>query len=160
MLHMTVAWYELIVRAVVVYLFLVVILRLTGKRQVGELAPFDLVLLLILSNAVQNAIHGGDNSLVAGLIAGTTLVLLNFGMGVATDRSVRLEKLVEGQPILLIHNGKVNTAGLARSHLTHRELNAALRAHGVVNVADVHVAMLEDNGEVSVAERKRKQGQA
>ena len=80
-------WWEFIVRAVVVYVFLLVLLRLTGKRQVGQLAPFDLVLLLVLSNAVQNSMNGGDDSITGGMILATTLVMLNFGVGWLTYRS-------------------------------------------------------------------------
>src|SRR5260221_12184148 len=98
---------ELIARAVIVYMFLLVLLRITGKRQVGQLAPFDLVLLLILSNAVQNSINAGDNSLVGGLISAVTLVTLNFVVAVATYRSKTLEALIEGRPQILIHNGQL-----------------------------------------------------
>ena len=84
---------EKILRSVVVYLFLLVAFRLTGKRQVGQLAPFDLVLLLVLSNAVQNSMNGGDNSLVGGLISATALIGLNYLIGFATYRSKRLEAL-------------------------------------------------------------------
>ena len=80
-------WYDLIIRAIVVYAFLLTLLRITGKRQVGQLAPFDLVLLLVLSNAVQNSMNGGDNSLTGGLVSATTLVALNFLMSWATYRS-------------------------------------------------------------------------
>src|SRR6266480_5353551 len=89
-------WWEFNVRAVVVYLFLLVLLRLSGKRQVGQLAPFDLVLLLVLSNAVQNAMNGGDNSVLAGLISAGALVLVNYLVGLATYKSKRLEGLIEG----------------------------------------------------------------
>ena len=85
-------------RSGVVYGFLLVLLRLTGKRQIGQLAPFDLVLLLVLSNAVQNSMNGGDNWLVGGLVSAATLVALNFGIGYATFRSKGLEGLIEGRP--------------------------------------------------------------
>lgn len=90
MLRMAVPWWELLVRGVVVYDVLLVLLRLTGKRQIGQLAPFDLVLLLVLSNAVQNSMNAGDNSLVAGLISAVTLVGLNWLVALATFRSKRL----------------------------------------------------------------------
>src|SRR5437868_13298598 len=96
MWDLSVPWWELMARAVLVYLFLLVLLRLTGKRQVGQLAPFDLVLLLILSNAVQNAMNGGDNSFTAGAVLATVLVVLNALVGYATFRSKWLEGLVEG----------------------------------------------------------------
>jgi uncharacterized membrane protein YcaP (DUF421 family) len=90
-------WSYFIVRAVVVYIFILVLLRFTGKRQVGQLAPFDLVLLLVLSNAVQNAMNGGDNSITAGLILATTLVAINWFVGWLTYRSKWLENLIEGR---------------------------------------------------------------
>ena len=129
-MHMSLPWWELILRGVVVYVFLIVLLRLTGKRQVGQLAPFDLVLLLVLSNAVQNSMNGGDNSLVGGLISATTLIALNFCMGFATFKSRRLEALVEGRPQVLIHDGKLYDDVMAKSQLTHHELHR--RADGVL----------------------------
>jgi len=96
MWNIAVPWWELVVRGAVVYLFLLGLLRITGKRQVGQLAPFDLVLLLVLSNAVQNSMNAGDNSLVGGLISATTLVSINFGVAWLTYRSKRLEALIEG----------------------------------------------------------------
>src|SRR3954465_3054639 len=101
-------WWEFIFRGLVVYLFLLIILRLTGKRQVGQLAPFDLVLLLVLSNAVQNSMNGGDNSVTGGLILATTLVGLNWCVGWLTYRSKRIEALIEGRPVILIHDGKID----------------------------------------------------
>src|SRR5262245_12385171 len=98
MWNIAVPVWELVVRGCVVYVFLLVLLRLTGKRQIGQLAPFDLVLLLVLSNAVQNSMNGGDNSLVGGLISAGTLVALNYGLGFATFKNKRLETLVEGRP--------------------------------------------------------------
>src|SRR5262249_8606341 len=130
MLDMAVPWWELIVRGVVVYAFLLLILRISGKRQVGQLAPFDLVLLLVLSNAVQNSMNGGDNSLVGGLVSATTLVVLNYAIGFATFRSKRLEALIEGRPQIVVHNGKMYEDVMARAQLTHHELQAALRQAG------------------------------
>lgn len=151
---MTVPWWELVLRSVLVYLFLIVLLRITGKRQVGQLAPFDLVLLLVLSNAVQNSMNGGDNSLTGGLISATTLVLLNYLVGYATYRSKRIEELIEGRPQLLIHEGKLQEQVMARSQLTHHELAAALRQAGCADVGHCKSAMLENNGSISVIARK------
>src|SRR5436189_2076469 len=94
-------WWEFIIRAVVVYGFLLILLRLTGKRQVGQLAPFDLVLLLVLSNAVQNSMNGGDNSLLGGLISAVVLIGVNHVIGLATFRSKRLEAIIEGRPQII-----------------------------------------------------------
>jgi len=150
MFNLAIPWTEFILRGVVVYVFLLVLLRLTGRRQVGQLAPFDLVLLLVLSNAVQNSMNGGDNSLVGGLISASTLVALNFAVGSLTYRSKRLEALIEGRPQLLIHNGTLFEEVLRSAKLTHHELNAALRRGGCACVDDVHSAVLENNGSISV----------
>src|SRR5712664_4123575 len=107
MWHASLPWWEFIIRGLIIYAFLLVTLRLTGKRQVGQLAPFDLVLLLVLSNAVQNAMNGGDNSITGGLISASTLIVLNGLVGRATTKSKTLEKLIEGRPEVLIHNGKL-----------------------------------------------------
>ncbi len=130
MWRLSVSWWELILRGLIVYVFLIVLLRVTGKRQVGQLAPFDLVLLLVLSNAVQNAMTGGDNSVLGGLISASVLVLLNYVAGILTYRSKKLESLFEGRPEVLVHNGKVFTDVMEREKLTHHELNAALRSAG------------------------------
>jgi uncharacterized membrane protein YcaP (DUF421 family) len=150
MWKIAVPWWELIVRGVVVYGFLLALLRLTGKRQVGQLAPFDLVLLLVLSNAVQNSMNAGDNSLVGGLISATTLVGLNYLVGLATYRSKRLEAIVEGRPQVLIHDGKLFEEVMAGAKLTHHELQAALRQAGCTCVEEVRSAILENNGAISV----------
>ena len=150
---LSVPWWELIVRSIIVYVFLIVLLRLTGKRQIGQLAPFDLVLLLVLSNAVQNSMNGGDNSVLGGIISATTLIGLNFFMGYLTYRNKRLEVLIEGQPEVLIHNGKLFEKVMARAQLTHHELNAALRQAGCLSVAEVHCAILENNGTITVTQR-------
>src|SRR5262249_28189015 len=107
MLQMAIPWWEFLVRCTIVYVFLIVLLRLTGKRQVGQLAPFDLVLLLVLSNSVQNSMNGGDNSLVGGLLSAAALVGLNWIVSLATYKSKKISAIVEGRPEVLIHNGKL-----------------------------------------------------
>ncbi len=154
MMKNTVPLWELVARGAVVYVFLIVLLRLTGKRQVGQLAPFDLVLLLVLSNAVQNAMNGGDNSLLAGMVSAVTLVGLNYLMGVATFRSKKLEALVEGRPEILIHNGKLFEDVMRKARLTHHELNVSLREAGCTCVEDVRSAILENSGDISVVPRR------
>jgi uncharacterized membrane protein YcaP (DUF421 family) len=146
-------WAELIARGALTYVFLLIILRLTGKRQVGQLAPFDLVLLLVLSNGVQNAMNGGDNSYTGGVIIATTLIVLNLGVGLATAKSKWLEKVLEGRPRILIHNGKILEDVMAREQITHHELMSALRVSGVANVREVRFAVLENNGQISVVQR-------
>lgn len=146
----SVGWWEFVFRGVVVYVFLLAMLRMTGKRQVGQLATFDLVLLLILSNAVQNSMNAGDNSLVGGLISAGTLVALNYAISLATFRSKAIEGLVEGRPEVLIHNGVLYKAALVRAMMTRHELNMSIRAAGLASLEDVRTAVLETNGVVSV----------
>ncbi len=151
--------WELILRGGVVYVFLLILLRITGKRQVGQMAPFDLVLLLVLSNAVQNSMNGGDNSLVGGLISATTLVGLNFFIGLMTFKSKKLEAIIEGRPQVLVHNGKLFEDVMASAKLTHHELDSALRQAGCNCVEEVHTAILENNGSISVVARHTLKGQ-
>lgn len=142
--------WEFVLRGAVVYIFLLVLLRLTGKRQIGQLATFDLVLLLVLSNAVQNSMIGGDSSLVGGLVSAFTLVGLNFLVGLATSRSKRIEAFIEGRPEVLVHNGRLYPDVLMHAQLTRHELEIAMRAAGCDSIEDVHVAILENNGLISV----------
>jgi uncharacterized membrane protein YcaP (DUF421 family) len=146
-------WTEFVIRAFVVYFFLLVLLRVTGKRQVGQMAPFDLVLLLVLSNAVQNAMNGGDNSITGGLITAFTLVAINTLIGWLTFRNKAVERFVEGRPVILIHDGKVDTGAMSQVNMTQHELEAALRTEGCAGPGEVRFAVLENNGRVSVIRR-------
>ena len=154
MWKLTEPWWELVVRCIIVYFFMLFLLRFSGKRQIGQLAPFDLVLLLILSNAVQNAMNAGDNSLLAGIILATTLVALNYLVGLATYKSKRLEALVEGRPEVLIHNGKLYESVMKKQQITHHELNAALRDAGCASMEEVQFAVLENNGKITVQNKQ------
>ena len=150
MFNISVPWWELIVRGLVVYVFLIALLRLTGKRQIGQLSPFDLVLLLILSNAVQNSMNAGDNSLIGGLISATTLVAVNYIVGLITFKSKKLEAIIDGRPQVLIHDGKLFEDVMNEAKLTRRELDATLRQSGYFEIADIKLAILENNGSVTV----------
>lgn len=153
MWELSLPWWEFVVRGVIVYVFVLLLLRITGKRQVGQLAPFDLVLLLILSNAVQNAMNGGDNSVLGGVISAVTLVTLNYFVGFLTFKSKALEGLIEGHPLLLVHNGQINHKAMRSCRMTVHELNAAIRAGGCAGAHEVRVAVLENSGEVTVIGR-------
>ncbi len=150
MWRLTIPWWESVLRGLIIYAFLLIALRLTGKRQIGQLAPFDLVLLLVLSNAVQNAMNGGDNSVTGGLISASTLLVLNGVAGKITYQSKMMESLSEGRPEILIHNGKLFADVMKRERMTHHELNAALRAAGCASVEEVHYAILENTGQITV----------
>jgi uncharacterized membrane protein YcaP (DUF421 family) len=154
MWKLSLPWWEFIARAIVVYLFLLVILRVTGKRQVGQLAPFDLVLLLVLSNALQNSMNGGDNTVTGGVISAISLVSLNWLLGYATFRSKKIGRFVEGRPQVIVHNGHVYRDIMASERLTQDELDAAIRLAGCASIHDVHFAILENNGQISVRARR------
>src|SRR5664279_4480253 len=121
MFELSVPWWEMVLRSVVVYGFLLLILRMTGKRQIGQLSPFDLVLLLILSNAVQNSMNAGDNSLIGGLISAVTLVTLNYLVGYVTIKNKKLEKAIEGWAQILVREGKIIEDVMLDARLTHTE---------------------------------------
>jgi len=146
--------WELILRAVLVYAFLLVVLRLTSKRQIANLTSFDLVLLVVMSNAVQNSLNAGDNSFTAGVISATVLVTLNAAVAGTAFRHKRLEAFIEGEPQILIRHGQVFERALARARLTRHELHAALRTSGCATADEVDLAMLENNGVISVIARK------
>jgi uncharacterized membrane protein YcaP (DUF421 family) len=158
MWNLSLPWWEFVLRGLIVYVFLILILRITGKRQTGQLAPFDLVLLLVLSNAVQNSMNGGDNTVVGGLISATTLIALHYVVAFATWKSKTLESLIEGTPRIIIHNGIADEQVMRREFLTHHELAAALRAAGCTEIAHVRLAMLENNGQITVALRSKPDG--
>jgi uncharacterized membrane protein YcaP (DUF421 family) len=146
-------WWEFVLRALLVYGFLLITLRLTGKRQVGQLAPFDLVLLLVLSNAVQNSMNAGDNTVGAGFILVATLLTVNGLLSWFTWRNKRAETLLEGRPQILVHHGVVDEARLAAERISQHELMAAVRQAGVADLEQVHVAILETNGRINVIAR-------
>lgn len=137
-------------RTGIVYLALLVGLRLTGKRQVGQMTPFDLLLLLLLANAVQNAMTGPDTSVLGGLAAAATLFAVNAAVAWTARRGARVERLVEGTPTLLIRHGREIGPNLAREGISREDLLRALREHGVEAVEDVRTAILEVDGTVSV----------
>ncbi len=150
MLQMTIPWWEFIVRASIIFVFLMIVLRISGKRQVGQLAPFDLVLLLLLSNSVQNSMNGGDNSLVGGMISAVSLILLNLFLSFISSRSKKIEEVIEGHPVILIHNGKCYTKILARENISRHDLDRAVREAGLGEIQKVKLAILETNGVISI----------
>ncbi|HEY5161572.1 MAG TPA: YetF domain-containing protein [Terriglobales bacterium] len=138
------------VRTAAVYMLILLGVRLSGKREVGQMTPFDLTLLLLLSNSVQNAMTGPDTSLAGGAVAASTLLLLNYAVAETSGVNRRFRKMIQGSPSLLVHNGSVVMAHMAREHVTMDELDRALREHGVACAADVALGVLEVDGSISV----------
>jgi uncharacterized membrane protein YcaP (DUF421 family) len=141
---------EIALRAAIIYIVVLIGLRLTGKREVGQMTPFDLVLLLLISNAVQNAMTGPDTSVTGGLVAAATLLIVNALMTRLVWKNRRLSRLVAGSPTLLIYHGEIVKKNLDHEHVTGEELNQVLREHGVATIADVYLATLEVDGTISV----------
>jgi uncharacterized membrane protein YcaP (DUF421 family) len=150
---MAAPWHTLLdvaLRTTVVYLALLVGIRLTGQRQLGQLSAFDLVLLLIIANAVQNAMVGPDTSLAGGLVAAAVLLFWHQVINRLRRSSRRFSKLLAGEGIMLINDGDILDQHLRRAGVTEDDLLQALREHGVAAVADVRLAVLEPDGSVSV----------
>jgi uncharacterized membrane protein YcaP (DUF421 family) len=141
---------EIALRTGVIYLLVLIGIRLSGKREVGQMTPFDLTLLLLLSNSVQNAMTGPDTSLAGGAVAATTLLVLNYLVAEVSGGNRRFRKYIQGEPSLLIHDGEVLQANMAREHVSMDELERALREHGVATYKEAALATLEVDGSISV----------
>ena len=137
-------------RTVIVYLAVLAGFRFFGKRQIGQMEPFDFVVVLLIANAVQNAMVGDHSSLWGGLLAALVLLVLNWVVGRVGVLFPTAERFVSGDPVLLIHDGQVLDANLRREAVSLAELMEALREHGVEKPDDVHLAVLEVDGSISV----------
>jgi len=145
---------EKMLRPLFVYVFLVVGLRVAGKRELAQLNPFDLIVLLTLSNTVQNAIIGNDNSVSGGLIGAATLLALNYVVVRLVHRSKKLQHLVEGRQDMLIKNGQIRQDHLARELITPADLRAAALKQGITSLKDVEECVLEPTGSLAFIEKK------
>ena len=147
-------WWHFVLRACAIYVLVMVLVRVSGKRAVGQFTPFDLVLLILIGNAVQNGINGGDNSLTGAAIMATTLIALNYGVAFVTSRSLKVEKFVEGEPVVLARNGKLFEGVLRRELVSSEDFRESLRMNGVEDVSEVELALLETNGSISVVKKR------
>jgi uncharacterized membrane protein YcaP (DUF421 family) len=145
---------EKILRPVIVYFFLVVMLRLSGKRELVQLNPFDLVVLLTLSNTVQNAIIGDDNSVSGGLLGATSLLVVNYLVVRFLYKHKDLEQIVEGKADVLIENGKLRPGHLKQELITTAQLEAAARKQGFSSLSEVDQCILEPGGTLSFIGKK------
>ena len=145
---------EKILRPVIVYLFLIGGLRLAGKRELAQLNPFDLIVLLTLSNTVQNAIIGDDNTVLGGLIGATTLLLINYSVVRFLFRHPKLERVAEGEATRLIHKGKIQDGQLGKEMISQAELQAAARRQGIAHLREVEEAVLEPGGIITFSARE------
>src|SRR5689334_9034260 len=130
-------------RTAVIYAVVLIGVRLSGKREVGQMTPFDLTLLLLLSNSVQNAMTGPDTSLIGGVDAACTLLLLNYVIADVSGVNRRFRRFIQGEPTMLIHDGEVIEAHMAKEHVSMDELERSMREHGLNDYHQVAIAVLE-----------------
>jgi len=152
MFDMDLPWWEFIARGAVIYLVLLVLVRLSGKRTVGQFTPFDLVVMLLLSEAVSNGLSGGDDSVTGGLIAAATLVALNFGMAWLTSHSSRAEQMIEGREVLLGRNGVLYEDVMRRERVSPADVQKVLRENDCL-LKEMRCAFLEADGSISVIKK-------
>jgi uncharacterized membrane protein YcaP (DUF421 family) len=145
---------EKILRPIVVYIFLIIGLRLSGKRELAQLNPFDLVVLLTLSNTVQNAIIGDDNTVIGGIIGATSLLAINYLVVRFLYGHRNLDQIVEGRADILVEDGKVHEDKLKRELITREELAAAARKQGFESLGDVQQCVLEPGGTLTFIAKK------
>lgn len=151
----TATWIEKILRPMIVYAALIFLLRVFGKRELGQLNPFDLVVILSLSNTVQNAIIGADNSLVGGIVGAAALLGINYSVAVIKFKSRRFESLIEGNPLKIIENSKVDEAAVRRELLTKEDLDTIAHREGLDSADDIEKCVLDPNGSFLVAGNTR-----
>ena len=152
-------WWEFVLRATAVYVAVLVMVRLSGKRTVGQFTPFDLLVVVLLGTAVQNSLIGEDTSLLGGLILAATLLGSNWVVGKLSSRSRRFDELVEGKPVILVRHGHVFRDELARQSLSEHDFAIARRSAGYATLSEIALAVLESSGEITFI-RRRETGDA
>jgi uncharacterized membrane protein YcaP (DUF421 family) len=150
MFGLDISGWSIVLRTVIVYAAILLALRVAGKRELGQMTPFDLVVILLIANAVQNAMVGPDTSVTGGLIAAAVLVALDFVIARSRGRLPWLRRAVEGTPVLLIHDGRFVEQHLRQEGVDENEVMMAIREHGVADLSGVKLAVLETDGSISV----------
>ncbi|MET0582127.1 MAG: YetF domain-containing protein [Pseudoxanthomonas sp.] len=150
MFELAMPWWEFVLRACIVYFILLAMIRASGKRTMGQFTPFDMLLVVLLGNAVQNALLGEDTSVGGGLLLAATLIALNWGVGLVSARSPRVEAMIEGTPVLLARDGKIFRDVLRKELISRADFDKALREAGCLDVDDIDTAVLETNGHVTI----------
>lgn len=140
----------IVFRSVIVYFFIIFALRLFGKKELAQLSIIDLVFILLISNSVQNAMVGDNTSLIGGLTAASSLFVVNWILKNLIFRSKNLSEMVQGNPLMLVYHGKIIQKHLDQAKLSGDELEAAIREHGVRDIKDVDIAILEVDGNISI----------
>ena len=154
MFELAMPWWAFVLRACVVYFVLLGMIRLSGKRSMGQFTPVDILLVVLLGNAVQNALLGEDTSVGGGMLLAATLIVLNWTVGLTTARLPRMERLVEGAPVLLARDGAVYRDVLRRELISSEDFEKAMRQESCLEIEDIRLAVLENNGHITVVKRQ------
>ena len=144
---------DIVIRAAVIFLFVFLLTRMLGRRELNSLEPFDLILLVVTGDLVQQSVTQNDESLTGALLAISTIGLLTVALSYASFRFKRLRPILGGEPIVLVEDGEVIEPNLRRQRLTREEIGAEARLEGIGSIADVRWAILETNGQISFVER-------
>ena len=150
------SYVDIIIRSGGVYLFMLIAIRIFGKRELSQLNTGDVILILLVSNSVQNAMVGKDTTLVGGLIAALVLFLLNYIINKVMVHSKTFSDIVQGKPEILIYKGRMDIRNLADLDISIDELKEAVREHGIEKISDVKLAILEVDGDLSIVEKKKR----
>lgn len=152
MWNLTTPWYELILRGTIIYFFMFISIKFWGKKHMGELTAFDFILLLFISEAVQNSLVSDDKSVLGGMIVITTFLLWNSLINKITFRSRKLERILDGTPVILVQNGTMDKENMRKEQVTEMELHEAMRGQGLDDLSKVKKATLETNGHLTIIE--------
>lgn len=150
LLQLSAPWWHFVLRAVVVYVLVMVLIRASGKRAVGQFTPFDLVLLILIGNAVQNGLNGGDNSLTGAALLAGCLIGLNYAVAFVVARNPRVRAVVEGRAVVLARDGQVFREVLRRELVSNADFHEAMREAGCNEIEKIRLATLETNGRISI----------
>ncbi len=150
-------YFYIALSSIAVYLFIIIAIRLFGKKEISQLSVIDLVFILLISNAVQNAMVGSDSTLAGGLVAAGSLFVINYLFKLVLYKIPRLGRLIQGDPMILIYKGKIIHKNMAKAKFTLDELKETVREHGIALVEDVDLAILETDGNISIISNDFKQ---
>jgi uncharacterized membrane protein YcaP (DUF421 family) len=147
-------WWEFLLRAVAVYLVVLLMVRVTGKRALGQSTPFDTLVIVLLGTAVQNSLIGEDTSLLGGLVLAATLLALNWLVGVLTARSRKLDVLVQGRPVVLARDGQIDWQQLVKRNVSYADFEVSKRTADCRHDAEIDLAILETSGHITVLKKR------
>jgi uncharacterized membrane protein YcaP (DUF421 family) len=149
-------WWQFPLRALLVYGVLLLFVRLAGKRTIGEFTAFDLLLVVLIAEAMKGAMLGGDHSIAAGILVAGSLVLMNFTLGYISARSQRFDRLIDGEPVVLASNGELFDRALRRNNVPRSDFDESMRTAHIGSLHDVQLAVLEPNGHITFVRREAK----